>query len=78
MAGDHIGVPLDHDRPTDTGDRSLGSIEPVEESRLLVELGLGRVEVLRPLALEQPPTESDRVAPQIVDGEEHTAVEPVA
>jgi hypothetical protein len=44
---DHVGIPLDDDRPILAGDRLLGEIEAVQEVALAEQLALRRVDVLR-------------------------------
>ena len=70
VGGHDVGVPLDDHHPVVGGDRLLGQVEAVQELRLLVDGGLGGVEVLRGvlLRLVQPSRpEADGRARDVAD-----------
>ena len=79
VAGHHIGVALDDHRPALLGDLPLGLVDAVEHMRLLVERGLGGVEVFRPVVVveELAGAEADHVAGEVPDRPEQAAAEPV-
>ena len=64
VAGHHVGVALDDDRLRRAGDVAAGEVDAVEHVALLVDRGLGGVEVLRldPVVVEDPAgAEPDRL-----------------
>ena len=73
MKGDHVGVPLDHHGFMLSNDGALGPVEPVQQTRFVIDRRLGGVQVFRPLALQQPCAETDRVAAEIEDGKHHAS-----
>ena len=80
VAGHHVGVALDHDRLHRAGDVAAGQVDAVEHLALLVDRGLGGVEVLRldPVVVEDPPRpEADRLAAGLADRPEQAAAEAV-
>ena len=80
VAGHHVGVALDDDGLPPARDLLLGQVEAVEHGRLLVDRGLGGVEVLRldPVVVEEPAgAEADDVAGDVADRPEQPAPEPV-
>ena len=69
---DHVGVALDDHRPVLLRDRRPGEVEPVENSALLEQLALGRVDVLsleRVVVVELPGLEADHPAARIRERE---------
>ena len=80
VAGHHVGVALDDDRLRGAGDVAAGQVDAVEHLALLVDRGLGGVEVLRldPVVVEDPAgAEADRVAAGVADRPQQPAAEPV-
>src|SRR4051794_21579959 len=80
VAGHHVGVALDHDGLRGPADVVAGEVESVEDPALLVERGLGGVEVLRldAVVVEDPPgAEPDGLARGVADRPEQPAAEPV-
>ena len=80
VARHHVGVALDDDRLRRLRDLATGQVDAVEHLALLVERGLGGVEVLRldPVVVEDPPgPEADRVAARLPDRPEQPAPEAV-
>ena len=79
VARHHVGVALDDDDAVIARDVALGEIEPVEHLRLVVDRGLGRVEVLRPVVVVvQPPrAEADHLTGHVADRPDHAAAEAV-
>ena len=80
VAGHHVGVALDDDRLAGARDLAAGQVDAVEHLALLVDRGLGGVEVLRldPVVVEDPArTEADRLAGGLADRPEQPAAEPV-
>ena len=74
----HVGVSLADDDLAARHDLALGEVEAVEQPRLLIDAGLGRVLVLRALAaLEETPAEADRLAAGVPDREHETRPERV-
>ena len=80
VARHHVGVALDDHRLRRLRDLATGQVEAVEHLALLVERGLGGVEVLRldPVVVEDPPgPEADRVAARLPDRPEQPPPEAV-
>ena len=77
VEGDDVGVPLHHHHQVAAHDLALGPVQPEEQPGLVVDRGLRRVEVLGAVAVEDPGTEPDRVAAQVVDREHQPAPEAV-
>ena len=80
VAGHHVGVALDDHRLGGAGHVAPGQVDAVEHVALLVEGGLGSVEVLRLdlVVVEDPPCpEADRVAARVADRPQQPAAEPV-
>ncbi len=78
--GHHVGVALDDDDLAALGDLPLGQVEPEQHLRLVVDGGVGGVEVLGldAVVVEQPAgAEADHVAAEVADRPEQPAVEPV-
>ena len=65
-----VGVALDDDRLACLADRALGLVDEVERPALVEERRRRGVEVLGPVALEEPAAEPDRVAVLVADREE--------
>ena len=80
VAGHHVGVALDDDGLGRAGHVAAGQVDAVEHLALLVERGLGGVEVLGlDLVVVEDPArpEADRVAARVADGPQQAAAEPV-
>ena len=80
VARHHVGVALDHDGLHRARDVATGQVDAVEHLALLVDRGLGGVEVLRldPVVVEDPPgSEADRLAARLADGPQQAPAEPV-
>ena len=80
VAGHHVGVALDDHGLAGARDLAAGQVDAVEHVALLVDRGLGGVEVLRldAVVVEDPPrTEPDRVAAAVADGPHQPPPEPV-
>ena len=80
VAGHHVGVALDDHRLDGARDLAAGEVDAVEHLALLVERGLGGVEVLRldPVVVEDPPrAEADGVAAGVADRPHQPAAEAV-
>ena len=78
VQGQHVRVALDHDRPARLGDRRLGQVDAVEHLALVEEVGLGRVDVLRPLVgAHRPAAEAERAAAAVADREHDPRAEAV-
>ena len=77
--GHHVGVALDDDHPLVALHVLLGQVDAVEHVRLLVERGLGGVQVLRALVLLEQPAraEPDRLAGHLADRPHEPSAEPV-
>ena len=79
VARHDVGVPLDHDDAVGLRDVALGEVEPVEHLRLVVDRGLGSVQVLRALVVVEQPAraESDGLPGDVADGPDEAAAEAV-
>ncbi len=80
VAGHHVGVALDHDRLGGAGHVAARQVDAVEHLALLVDRGLGGVEVLRldPVVVEDPArAEPDRVAAGVADRPQQPSAEAV-
>ena len=79
MAGHDVGVPLDDHRTLLLRDRLAREVDAVEHLRLLVDRGLGGVEVLRAVVVveELAGAEADGVARQVADRPHQPAAEAV-
>ena len=76
----HVGVALHHDRLMALGDVALGQVETEEHRRLLVQHGLGSVDVLgfhRVIVEDASRAESDDLPTGGPDRPQQPAVEPV-
>ena len=73
----HVGVALADDHLTLRDDLALRPVQPVEQSRLLVDRGLGGVLVLRPVVGERATAEADRIAARVPDREHQPTAERV-
>ena len=77
---EHVGVPLDDDRPVLARDRLPRRVEPVEEVALAEQLALRRVDVLRLqriVVVELPRLEAAHAAARIGEREDDAPVEVV-
>ena len=80
VARHHVGVALDHDGLHRARDVAPGQVDAVEHLALLVDRGLGGVEVLRldPVVVEDPPgPEADRLAAGLADRPQQAPAEAV-
>jgi hypothetical protein len=80
VAGHHVGVALDHDGLLGVLHGRAGEVDAVEHLALLVDRGLGGVEVLGldAVVVEDPArTEADRVAVGLADRPDQAAAEAV-
>ena len=79
MAGHHIGVALDDDPALLLGDLLARKVDAVEHLALLVERGLGRVQVLGALVIveELAGAEPDDITAEIANRPDEPAPEPV-
>ena len=80
VAGHHVGVALDDHGLRRARHLATGEVDAVEHLALLVDRGLGGVEVLRldPVVVEDPPrAEADGVAAGLADRPQQPAAEPV-
>ena len=74
VGGHDVGVALDDDDPVPLGDRLLRQVEAVQQLALLVDRGLGRVEVLRRvLVVVQAPGPEAHGGPRDVADRPHEA-----
>lgn len=79
VAGHDVGVALDDDGPAGLRDVLLREVDAVQHLRLLVDRGLGGVEVLRPVVVvaEFAGTEADDLAGRVADRPHQPAAEAV-
>ncbi len=79
VAGHDVGVALDDDRAGRLRDVLLGEVDAVEDLGLLVDRGLGGVQVLRAVVrlVELAGAEADDVAADVADGPHQPAPEAV-
>lgn len=79
VAGHDVGVALDDDGPAGLRDVLLREVDAVQHLRLLVDRGLGGVEVLRPVVVvaELAGTEADDLAGRVADRPHQPAAEAV-
>lgn len=79
MAGHDVRVALDDDRAGHLGDVLLREVDAVEDLGLLVDRGVGRVEVLRAVVrlVELAGAEADDLAADVADGPHQAAAEAV-
>ena len=71
MAGDHVRVSLDHQRPSALHHLRPRPLDPVQRAPLRIQLALGRVDVLRLLVGQQRPRPKPLNAPARVSDREH-------
>ncbi len=75
---DDVGVALDHHRRPGADDLALRLVQPVQQSRLVIQRRLGGVEVLGAFAALHPAgAEAHRVASQVEDRKHHPPSEPI-
>ncbi len=79
VAGHDVGVALDDDGPAALGDLLLGEVDAVEDLGLLVDRGLGGVEVLGSVVVvaELARAEADDLAADVLDRPHEPAAEAV-
>ena len=77
VGGDGVGVSLDNDRSAGVPDWLSGEVEAVEQRPLLVQLGLGGVEILGAVTFDESPGEPSGPAVWVVDREDHSVAHPV-
>jgi hypothetical protein len=79
VAGHDVRVALDDDRAAGLGDVLLREVDAVEDLRLLVDRGVGRVEVLRAVVrlVELSRAEADDLAADVADRPHQAAAEAV-
>ena len=77
MAGDGIGIPLDHHCLRRGDDMLLRPVERIEVPFLVKDARLGGVEVLRLAVAHDASAERDARTPLIENGEHHALIEPV-
>jgi hypothetical protein len=73
VQGEDVGIPLDHQRPVLLRHRGAGPVEPVEDLRLVEEVGLRGVDVLRFLVVARRPASEAEDPPAGVSDREHDA-----
>ena len=71
----HVGVALADHHLAPGDDLALRPVQPVQQPRLLVDRCLGRVLVLRSVAVERATAEADRFAARVPDREHQPAAE---
>ena len=71
MQREHVGVALDEDHPVALGGGRAREVDPEQDLALVVELAVGRVEVLRALVVAHRARAEAEHAAARVDGREH-------
>ncbi len=77
VSGDDIEVTLHHHRFLTARNVSLGPVEAVKKTALLIDPGVSRVEVLRAGAFHRSSAEPDRVPAQVMNRKEDPVAEDV-